>query len=133
MLERANLTPSNNSHKLDTESIESFEHIPPIPKYQINKHDFALISCGIVGQLLPRRLMSSSEHIGLIPLTYQYNQLEWVPVGIEGGAICCNAIQKESLYTYQTGGGYTHEPMIGSYQNEIYCLTDELILLTTAD
>jgi hypothetical protein len=131
LLERTNLTPSNNSHKLDTESIESFEHIPPIPKSRIGKHDFMTISCGIVSQLLPRRLLSSSDAIGLIPLIYRYNDLDWVPIGIEGDSICCNAIQKESLYTYKDSGGYTHDPMVGNYQNEIYCLTDEVILLTT--
>jgi hypothetical protein len=130
LIEHAGLAPLQNSHKLDVDSVESFEHIPPIPVHKITREDFTMISCGITSQLLPRRLLTTPDSIGVIPVIYPFNGIEWIPVGIEGDAICCNAVQSESSYTYQTGGGYTHEPMIGNYRGEIYCLTDVLILLT---
>jgi hypothetical protein len=131
LIEKACLRPIHNSDRLDVDSVESFEHIPPIPKHQISREDFVFISSGIIGQLLPRRLLASPDAIGIIPLIYRFQNLDWIPVGIEGDAICCNAILPESLYEYKSGAGYTHDPMIGNYRNEIYCLTDELVLLTT--
>jgi hypothetical protein len=130
LVKQAGLTPHQNCHKLDVDSVESFEHIPPIPRHTITREDFTFISRGITSQLLPRRLLTTPDSIGVLPVLYHFNNADWVPVGIEGDAICCNAIQTESSYTYQVGGGYTHEPMIGNYRGVIYCLTDELILLT---
>jgi hypothetical protein len=131
LIERTGISLTLNTDKLDVDSVESFEHIPPIPKHNIDRADFSLISSGITSQLLPRRLLPFPDAIGIIPVIYRFNELDWVPVGIEGDSICCNAIQKEALYNYKVDAGYTHDPMIGKYGNEIYCLTDELILLTT--
>ena len=132
LLEKTNIKPSDQN-KLDVESIESFEHIPPIPKSTINALDFALISSGVVSQLLPRILLLPSEGIATIPMIYRYQDMDMVPVGIEGNSICCNVVIKESLYTYMegTGRGYTHDPKVGQYQGDVYCLTDELVLLCT--
>jgi hypothetical protein len=130
LLAKTNIKPSSQN-KLDVDSIESFEHIPPIPRSTINAIDFASISSGVVSQLLPRILLLPSETIGTIPMIYRYNDMDMVPVGIEGDSICCNVVIKESLYTYMDdiGRGYTHDPKIGQYQGEVYCLTDELVLL----
>ena len=127
LLEKTQLTPSE-LNKLDVTSIESYEHIPPLPKSTISLADFNLISCGVVSQLLPRRL---SETIGMIPLVYRYKDMDVIPVGIEGASICCNIIVPEVSYTYVAEGvrGYTHDPKVGLYQGVVYCLTDELILL----
>jgi hypothetical protein len=132
LLERSNIKPSTQS-KLDVDSIESFEHIPPIPKSTINASDFALISSGVVCQLLPRILLLPSEVIGTIPIIYRYKDLDLVPVGIEGDSICCNVIVKESCYMYMENRnrGFTHDPKVGQYNGEVYCLTDELVLLCT--
>ena len=132
LLERANIKPSDRN-KLDVDSIESFEHIPPIPKSTINAFDFALISSGVVSQLLPRILLLPLEAIGTIPIIYRYKDLDVVPVGIEGDSICCNVVVKESLYSYMEGTsrGYTHDPKVGQFKGEVYCLTDELVLLCT--
>lgn len=113
--------------KLDTDSIESFEHIPPIPKSMISAADFHHVSSGIVSHLLPRALALPGESIGNIPLLYRYLDLDWVPVSLEGGAVCCNAVIPEALYTYMHRG-ITHDPKVGLYKDVPYCLTDELIL-----
>jgi hypothetical protein len=132
LLEKAHLQPSENN-KLDVDSIESFEHIPPIPKSTISLADFSLISSGVVSHLLPRSLLLSNEPIGTIPLVYRYKDLDVIPVGIEGDSICCNVIVRESLYMYVEGPGrgYTHDPKVGLYNGDVYCLTDELLLLCT--
>jgi hypothetical protein len=138
ILEKVQLKPPNQN-KLDVDSIESFEHIPPIPKSRIDPTDFALISSGVVSQLLPRSLLHPNEPIGTIPLVYRYKDLEVIPVGLEGDSICCNVVVRESQYTYKgeegswesSGRGYTHDPKVGQYDGTIYCLTDELILLCT--
>jgi hypothetical protein len=131
LLTKADLRPSPLS-KLDTESIESFEHIPPIPKSTISRADFIHISSGVVSHLLPRILLLPNETIGTIPFIYRYNGMDVIPVGIEGDAICCNVIVKESKYAYKEEGrghGYTHDPQVCRYNGDVYCLTDELILL----
>jgi hypothetical protein len=132
LLEKAHLKPSEHN-KLDVDSIESFEHIPPIPKSIISLEDFGLISSGVVSQLLPRLLLQPSEVIGIIPLVYRYKDMDVVPVGIEGDSICCNVVVLESLYTYveQHRRGFTHCPKVGQYKGHVYCLTDELLLLCT--
>lgn len=131
MLEKAQVRPSEQN-KLDVDSIESFEHIPPIPRSTINREDFTYISSGVVCQLLPRTLLLPAEPIGVIPLVYLYNGMYVVPVGIEGDSICCNVIVPESEYNRHRGNkrhGFTHDPKVCSYKDIIYCLTDELILL----
>jgi hypothetical protein len=130
ILERTQIQPSLQS-KLDIDSIESFEHIPPIPKSTISRADFVHISSGVVSHLLPRILLVPNEPIGTVPFIYIYNGMEVIPVGIEGDSICCNAVIRESLYTYQheSGRGYTHDPKVCRYNDVVYCLTDELILL----
>jgi len=131
LLEKAGVRPSDRN-KLDVESIESFEHIPPIPKSTISPEDFRFISSGVVCQLLPRNLLLPGESIGVVPLVYMYNGMCVVPVGIEGDSICCNVIVPESTYTKHRDTqrqSFTHAPKVCSYEDVIYCLTDELILL----
>ena len=125
--------PMYNINQLDIDSLESFEHVPPIPKHKISGKDYELVTSGIASQLIPRVLLQPGETVGTIPLIYQYKGLDWIPVGIEGDALCCNAIIKESLYVYKEGPrrGVTHDPKIGIYKSIIYCLTDELLLLYT--
>ena len=113
--------------KLDTDSIESFDHVPPIPRSVISASDIQYVSSGITSQLMPRALTLPTESIGNIPLLYRYLDLDWVPVGLEGGAVCCNAVIPESLHTYMHRG-ITHDPKVGLYKGVPYCLTDELIL-----
>lgn len=133
LIGQTNLQLSTQS-KLDVDSIESFEHIPPIPKSTISAVDFNLIASGVVSQLIPRTLLLPNESVGIIPLVYRYKGMNVIPVGIEGEAICCNAIVPESMYSNNydhCGQGYTHAPKVGQYRGEVYCLTDELLLLCT--
>jgi hypothetical protein len=121
----------NDQDRLDTDSIESFDHIPPIPKYIINREDYDVIASGITTDLLPRRLIGPNEPIGIIPIMYPYMNSNWIPVGIEGGSICCNAVLPETTLKLSTDRtGLTHAPKIGNYRNVIYYLTDELILFS---
>lgn len=117
-------------HKLDVDSIESFEHIPPIPKYTIPEKVFDHLASGLASQLLPRVLLGATEPVGSIPLLYDHVGSAWVPVGIEGDAICCNAVVRETDYVYRDDrrAGFTHAPMVGLYEGVVYCLTDELVL-----
>lgn len=132
ILDKVNIRPSDTD-KLDVNSLESFEHIPPIPRYSINSADFLHISSGITSGLVPRSLLVPSECIGSIPLTYNIKGKTWVPVGIEGDAVCCNSIVNEECYVYKDGPkGVTHDPKVGIYKSAVYCLTDELILLSTS-
>jgi hypothetical protein len=130
ILTQLGIQPSMQN-KLDTESIESFEHIPPIPKNKISHTDFVHISRGLVSQLLPRSLLILNEPISTVPFIYNHNGIDMIPVGIEGDSICCNAVCKESIYSYHDvkTRGYTHDPKVCDYNGEIYCLTDELVLL----
>lgn len=129
LLSKASFFPSG-TNRLDVESIESFEHIPPIPKSLISAADFLHISSGVVSQLLPRALLLPNEPIGTIPFLYRYSGMDVIPVGIEGDSICCNVVIPESLYAYKEDGGhgYTHDPKVCRYQGIVYCLTDELVL-----
>jgi hypothetical protein len=126
MLQKLSILPSV-AHKLDVDSIESFEHVPPIPKYVLPSEEIVHLSRGLASQLTPRVLLGPSEPLGIIPLVYMYHGQWWVPVGIEGDAICCNALVREADYVH-SGRGYTHAPIVGVYQETVYCLTDELVL-----
>lgn len=118
-------------NQLDTVSVDSFEHIPPIPTHSISAQDYEYIYKGVVSHLLPRRLMVPGEVPGSIPLLYTYKDVQWVPVGIEGSSICCNAVCTEKHYkTHYNHAAITHEPMVGEYKKVVYVLTDELILFT---
>jgi len=129
MLQRLGHQPSL-VHKLDVDSIESFEHIPPIPKCPISQGVFDHLSSGLACQLLPRMLLGPLEPVGSIPLLYEHVGRAWVPVGLEGDAICCNAVVLETDFVYPNSqhNGYTHAPMVGRYEGVVYCLTDELVL-----
>jgi hypothetical protein len=117
-------------HKLDVDSVESFEHVPPIPRYLLPEVEVSHISQGLSSQLVPRVLLGPTDPVGTIPLVYVYQGRSWVPVGIEGSAICCNAIVLEKDYEYMEGPrrGFTHAPKVGMYNGRVYCLTDELVL-----
>jgi hypothetical protein len=130
LLNKAQIIPSIQS-KLDVDSIESFEHIPPIPRSKISPQDFGYISSGVVSQLLPKSLLFADEPIGTVPFIYNYRGMRVIPVGIEGDSICCNVVVEESLYVYKDdrGRGYTHDPKVCQCDSIVYCLTDELILL----
>jgi hypothetical protein len=124
----------DTTDRLDTESVESFDHIPPIPKYFINKTDYDVIASGLTNDLLPRSLTSSTDSVGIIPIMYPYLGTQWVPVGIEGRSICCNAAIPETIQNnFEFRTGYTHDPKVGSHGGTIYCLTDELILFSVLD
>jgi len=130
ILTHENLTPQNNVNKLDTTSVESFEHIPPIPKYVVTTDEFNDICMGIVSHLMPRCLMEPGDVIDIIPRIHHLNGMVLVPTGIEGTSVCCTVIVRESDYVYKMDGGPTHAPKVGLYQGVVYCLTDELVLLT---
>jgi hypothetical protein len=125
----------DSQNRLDTESLESLDHIPPIPKYMISKTDYSLISSGITNDLLPTSLLLPSDSVGIIPIIYSYLNLEWVPVGIEGDSICCNAVVPYKVIqndmTSEFRRGLTHDPKVGIYNENLYSLTDELILFST--
>ena len=134
LLEHLHISPSTGPNRLDTESIDSLEHIPPIPKYHVEKDIYQKLYSNISSQLLPASLMIPGDIIGTIPFIYSFMDQLWVPVGIEGELICCNVVIKESEYKTCDifNYGYTHLPKIGKYENDIYCLTDELILVGLA-
>ena len=133
ILGKTNTVPRDGGDPvLDIDSIESLEHIPPIPRYYVSPEDFSHVCSGIILDLLPRSLLIPGEPIGTVPFMYQYLSMNWIPVGLEGSSVCCNALIKESDYVYKTDNrGYTHDPKVVAYVGEVYCLTDELILLTT--
>jgi hypothetical protein len=117
-------------HKLDVDSVESFEHVPPLPRYRIPEAEVAYISRGISSQLVPRVLLGAAEPVGSIPLIYPHLGQSWVPIGIEGASICCNAVVLEQDYVHMAGPqrGFTHAPQVGIHNGQAYCLTDELVL-----
>jgi hypothetical protein len=117
--------------RLDTESVESFDHIPPIPKYLLSRPEYDSISCGITNDLLPRSLSLPSEPLGIIPIIFPYMGLNWIPVGIEGDSICCNAVRREDEHIQtESRPGITHDPKVGIWNEIVYFLTDELVLFT---
>lgn len=131
LLEEYKIIPST-INKLDLDSVESFDHVPPIPKYVIDRSTFETISRCIVSHLMPRSLLTGDEQIGEIPFLYDFLKIQWVPTGIEGNSICCNRVTIESDFVYNRMGGFTHEPKLGIYNGATYCLTDEVILLSCA-
>jgi hypothetical protein len=65
-------------------------------------------------------------------MLFEYNNMQWVPVGIEGEAVCCCAVIKEdesNIVNKEFNVGYTHTSAIGTYRGGVFCLTDEYILL----
>jgi hypothetical protein len=129
LLKQSGMTPSTD-HKLDLCSIESLEHIPPIPKDRIGEFDFLRLSTGIISHLLPRSLLSLNEPITEVPILYEYKGGLLLPVGLEGDSICCNVVIPEDIYCkYRLGTGITHQPQVCIYQDIVYCLTDELVLV----
>jgi hypothetical protein len=116
---------------LETQSPDSFDHIPPIPMHSIDDGSFATISSGIMDDLLPAVLMDEDNVIPILPIMYQFMNRYWVPIGIEGDRICCNAVMLHTEYMKNTSNvrmGITHAPRLGMYNSTLYCLTDECVL-----
>ena len=120
--------PASSVSRLEVDSIESFEHVPPLPRATIPPDDHQQILGGITISMVPRALIRPDESPGIIPLLYPYKGQLWVPVGIEGPAVCCNAVVAEASYRYRENGGTTHLPKMGIFRETPYCLTDELVL-----
>jgi hypothetical protein len=131
ILAQMDISPTSGVRILDTESVDSLEHIPPIPKHRVSKEVYAMLHDNICGQLLPLTLLIPGDPVGCISYIYTFLGKKWVAVGIEGDSICINAIVNENEYeTYaKFHYGYTHQSQIGKYKEDIYYLTDELVLV----
>ena len=132
LLDHTNVIPSTDAPVLDTDSVDSLEHVPPIPKYYVSKQIYDMLHNNICSQLLPESLILPGDSIGTISYLYTFLNRDWVPVSIEGESICCNAVIKKSNYNVYAKfvSGYTHLSKIGTFKDELYILTDELILIS---
>lgn len=131
LLHHTKIFPPTNESILDVDSVESLEHVPPIPRYYVTRDIYHSLHNNICSQLVPEKLLLSGDTIGTISFLYTFLDRQWVPVSIEGASICCNAVIKKSEYkTYENFTcGYTHLSKIGKFENDLYLLTDELILI----
>lgn len=114
--------------RLDMTSVESYDHIPPLPLHRIPVKDFEMLKRHLSTELWPESLLVPGEEHGRIHILYDALGIQWTPVRIEGQNICCNAVVKKSEYKRLSYGSLTHEPKMGIYKNIQFCLTDELAL-----
>ena len=127
LLTTLGIQPSS-TNRLDLHSVESFEHVPPVPRHTIPTADFLRLTHNLVGPLLPRCLLLDTDLIPQIPFIWSYRGLPLVAVGLEGDVVCCHVVVPEANYVYNPQG-YTHAPLVGLFEGVVYCLTDEVLLL----
>ena len=124
------------TNQLDVSSIESLDHIPPIPRIPVGLDTINLLSTHISGILYPRSLLDpADDQIPEVFYIYQVHGLDVIPLGLEGTAIHCVAVIKESEYLsallHCSPRSYTHDPRVCLYEGHVYCLTDESVLLSS--
>ena len=124
------------TNQLDVSSLESLDHIPPIPRISVGLDTINLLSTHISGILYPRSLLDpADDQIPEVSCMYRVHGLDVIPLGLEGTAIHCVAVVKESEYLSTlvqcSSRSYTHDPRVCLYKSQVYCLTDESVLLSS--
>ena len=122
----------SSTNRLDVDSVESLEHIPPVPRSVIPEADFLRLTSHLTVTLLPRCLLNDTDPIPSIPYIWTYKDMQVVAIGLEGDVVCCNVVIPESDLISPLRGGYTHAAAIGIYEGRVYCLTDEVLLFAAA-
>lgn len=104
-------------------------HVPPLPEYIIDQQMFADMLRHITNHLLPEKLVPSGDTIGHISKYFNINDIQYVPIAIEGDVICCQSMIPYDTYTNPIISSHASSPVIGRYNNQKYVLVDEFIIV----